>query len=219
MFSPLYTAPALEFLNTIISDKWKVFEYGGGNSTKYYGDRCSEVYTVEHDRNWYSQISVGAPNTTVEFVDRGAPILNNGMNLDDGFYFMNFYLPIKEDRDMGYNTYHGMNNNDYRGYASTICRKPKGYFDCVIVDGMARPLSLWYAMHMVREDGLIILDNADRWQYNALQCHLISRGFNRLDFWEPNHPSWCTAFFSKRFEPQAVPCDRPVNTGDLYHFD
>lgn len=215
---PLYTAPALEFLEQTVDKDWRVFEYGGGHSTKYYSEKCSEVYTVEHDGNWYNTIVSEAPNAHIELVQSFAPVLDEASALDEEFFSKGFNLAIREDRDHGYNTYHGMNNDDYRGYASRIFKKPKGYFDCIVADGMARSLTLWYAMHMLKDGGVIILDNSDRWQYNDLQCYLMSNGLNRLDFWEPNHPSWCTSFFSKTFDHSDAACARSLDSGDLYHF-
>lgn len=217
--APLYTTPALEFLDSIINDDWKVFEYGGGHSTRYYLDRCAEVHTVDHDDGWYSTIRRDSPDANVELVTGFEPTIESAIDIERGFYSKGFDLPIKDDRDHGYNCYHGLINDDFKGYASTICRKPHGYFDLVVVDGMARSLCLWYAMHMVKDRGIIILDNSDRWQLNDLQCHLISSGLNRIDFWQPEHPCWCTSFFSKRFDVQPESCNRPKDTGDLYHFN
>lgn len=218
MAAPLYTSNALEFLDTIVKADWKVFEYGGGHSTRYYSERCAEVYTVEHDPSWHSSIVSESPNALVELVGAGAETIDAAIDLEKGFYAKGFAQPIREGRDHGYNCYHGLVNDDYKGYASVICKKPNGYFDLVVVDGMARSLCLWYAMHMVKDDGVIVLDNSDRWHFNGMQCHLINNGFNRLDFWQPDHPCWCTSFFSRTFSKQEGSCERPKDTGDIYHF-
>jgi len=42
---------------------------------------------------------------------------------------------------------------------------------------------LYLAAEYVSEDGMIILDNSDRWQYNDLQHYLIqAKKVKRIDF-------------------------------------
>ena len=84
---------------------------------------------------------------------------------------------------------------------------------------MARSRCLWYAAHMINPNGVIILDNSDRWHFNDLQLYLVNNGFNRKDFWQPNHPCWCTSFFSKTYDVTEGDIARPVDPGDIYHFD
>lgn len=215
---PLYTSTAIEFLETIIDPGWKVFEYGGGGSTEYYGKRCAESHVVEHNSNWISQINSMSPTSIVHHVDQDHEVIPEAVEIDAGFIARGFDLPVREGYPDSYNQYHGMTTDEFRGYASYLAKYPKGYFDLVAVDGMARCLCLWYAAALIKEDGIIILDNSDRWQFNSLHRWLIENGFNRKDFWQPNHPSWCTSFFSRSFEVAEGPCDRPVNTGDIYHF-
>ena len=218
MRKPLYTDPALEFLDTIVDNNWRVFEYGGGHSTHFFTTNCAEVYTIDHNQQWYNTIVNESPTAVIELADNNVAIVDDAILLDQQFDNMKFNLPIRTDHDHNYNQYHGLINYEHRGYASIICKKPKGYFDCVVVDGMARSLCLWYAMHMVADNGVIILDTSDRWHFNDVQCYLIENGFNRKDFWQPGHPSWCTSFFSKTYEPSADSCKRLDNTGDIYHF-
>ena len=47
---PWYTHPMLDILATWPLARWRVFEFGAGYSTKWYGTRCREVVTVEHDQ-------------------------------------------------------------------------------------------------------------------------------------------------------------------------
>jgi len=53
---PWYTYPAIEFLNQFdFSDK-KVFEFGSGNSSFYWSDKCLSLISIEHDQNWFNKI-------------------------------------------------------------------------------------------------------------------------------------------------------------------
>lgn len=215
---PLYTTPAIEFLETIIRPEWKVFEYGGGGSTGYYGLRCNESHVVEHNGGWVENIRGMSPSSVIHHVEENQPVLEEATDMDSAFYAQGFALPIRETHPHSYNQYHGITNDEFRGYASYLAKYPKGYFDLIAVDGMARSLCLWYAHKMIKDGGIIVLDNSDRWLFNTMHCYLIAHGFNRKDFWQSGHPCWCTSFFSTSFEPEEGPCDRPVDSGDIYHF-
>jgi len=111
-------------------------------------------------------------------------------------------------------------NTEFANYATHLLEFPKGYFDVVVVDGMARSLCLFLAADYVAADGIIILDNSERWQYNSLQEYLIKKkNFFRIDFTGlgPLRPiSWTTSVFFK--DPaflRNAECGRPRGTGDL----
>lgn len=216
MSVPLYTDPAIEYLSSIAKPNWSVFEYGGGGSTAWYRSRCATVVTVEHDSNWFDQIGGDTGNHSCRMIDRAAAIEPAAIELDARYFSSGITVPTRTDRDDGFNRYHGLIDQDFRGYASYICAFPESTFDCVAVDGMARSLCLWYAAHTIKPDGFIILDNSDRLNFNSVSSWLISQGFNRRDFWQPNHPCWCTSFFSKTFSTTDLPIDRPENSGDIY---
>jgi hypothetical protein len=50
---PWYTFPAVDYLDGLdLSDK-RVFEYGSGQSTLWWAERCKELTSVEHDRKFF----------------------------------------------------------------------------------------------------------------------------------------------------------------------
>jgi hypothetical protein len=57
---PWYTYPALEYLNQFDFTGWDAFEFGGGNSTKYWSKRCRSLVTVESDPSWHAVIAKDA---------------------------------------------------------------------------------------------------------------------------------------------------------------
>ena len=211
---PLYTSTALDWLDENLDPDWTVFEYGGGGSTRYWGNNCTEVFTVDHSDQWYNSLHK-SDNTNAALVKPGDTINLNAAELDQQFWDKGFDLPIRESEPEMYNEFHGMLNDAGRGYASTICRFPHAYFDVVVVDGLARSLCLWYAGHMVNTAGLIILDNSCRPAYNDLQCWLIEQRFNRMDFWQPGHAGYCTSIFKRSFPKTPNPYRRASGTGDL----
>jgi hypothetical protein len=122
-----------------------------------------------------------------------------------------------DDRD--HDVRHGLINNEFAGYASTIYNYPQGYFDVIVLDGMARALSGVLAVERARDDTLIILDNSDRWQYNTLQQYLIDKGYKRIDFWGPgwnNYNAWCTSVFCKNFSFKNNRSLRPETEGPIF---
>ena len=56
-------------------------------------------------------------------------------------------------------------------------------FDIVIVDGQDRVNALLNAEKVLSNNGIIILDNAERPEYIYGTDYLIQSGFKRLDFW------------------------------------
>lgn len=52
---PWYTRPALEFLEKRILTRKRVFEYGTGDSTKWYRERGAVVYGVDNNRDYLSE--------------------------------------------------------------------------------------------------------------------------------------------------------------------
>lgn len=54
---PWYTYTALEWLVPRVKRTHRVFEFGGGYSTVWYGLHAAEVVTVEHNAAWLGQVS------------------------------------------------------------------------------------------------------------------------------------------------------------------
>jgi hypothetical protein len=58
---PWYTYSFIFFLEPRLKPHFKVFEYGSGNSTRWYGARVSDITAVEHDKDWIGNISPKLP--------------------------------------------------------------------------------------------------------------------------------------------------------------
>ncbi len=54
---PWFNYPAIEFLDTIDFNGLNVFEYGCGNSTKYFSQSGASVYGVENDLKWAQMVA------------------------------------------------------------------------------------------------------------------------------------------------------------------
>jgi len=63
---PWYTYSFIFFLKPRLKSHFEVFEYGSGNSTRWYAGLVKHVTAVEHDTSWIALISPKLPaNTTV----------------------------------------------------------------------------------------------------------------------------------------------------------
>ena len=54
---PWYTYPAIEYLERLALEGTRIFEFGCGNSTRYWCRRGALVTAVEHNRAWFDEVS------------------------------------------------------------------------------------------------------------------------------------------------------------------
>jgi hypothetical protein len=58
---PWYTYPAIEYLRQFDFSACSVFEYGAGNSTRFWAARAGRVCAVENDPQWHGELSARLP--------------------------------------------------------------------------------------------------------------------------------------------------------------
>jgi hypothetical protein len=51
------TLPFIHFIDTRLDKNMTVFEFGSGNSTHYFGKRVKNVFSVEHDKEWFDKVN------------------------------------------------------------------------------------------------------------------------------------------------------------------
>lgn len=212
--TPWMTFPAIAFLKDILSKDSKVFEFGSGYSTIFFNNYCGETVSVEHNPDWRTKVLEFTPNANIHIVPENAEIQHDAIPIVEKFK-QEFEQIRTENRN--HDLIHGLINDEFAGYASTIMMYPKGHFDLIVLDGMARSLTGVMAVEQGREDTIIVLDNSDRWQYNPLQQYLASKGYMRIDFWGPgfNTYGWCTSIFAKHFILKNNRLLRPVKEGPI----
>lgn len=67
---PWFTYSAIEFISDRLNKKLNVFEFGSGNSTLFFAERVSQIISVEHNRDWYENISKECPaNSKIVITD------------------------------------------------------------------------------------------------------------------------------------------------------
>jgi hypothetical protein len=214
---PWITYPALRQLRRIVRPDWRIFEYGCGSSSLWWAKHVQQVVSVEHDSVWSAKISGQAPaNLKVIARPMGEPCPPHRQKWVEDFMSRAPELPLSEDA--GYNVVHGLNVPDFAAYATEITAYPQDHFDVVVIDGMARALCASIAGSFVKRDGIIVFDNADRWQYNAGYRALAQMGFKRIDYYGPGPASrseWCTSLFARSLDAFAASVDSPHGDSEL----
>lgn len=56
-----FTYPAISFLEARLKPDLTVFEYGSGNSTLWWAERCQHVTSCEHSREWVEKLRPDLP--------------------------------------------------------------------------------------------------------------------------------------------------------------
>lgn len=54
---PWYTLPAIDFLSTVDFSEQTVLEFGGGQSTIWWAERSSSVFSVESNSEWFDYVN------------------------------------------------------------------------------------------------------------------------------------------------------------------
>lgn len=204
---PWFTYSATRYLSSIVQSNYRVLEFGAGNSTLWWAERVSEVITVEHDPNWADKVrNRNLLNVTVVERAMGDPILypHSEVILKE-FYPLQLAAKLSEDPTRNYRA--GLLDNDFHSYCSVLLNYPAGYFNIIVVDGMARILSAWLASRQLADDGIIVFDNSDRVEYSDAYRYLEQSGYSRIDFsglGPLNTYEWCTSIFIKSLQPLAV---------------
>jgi FkbM family methyltransferase len=188
---PWITFAAAEFLSKLLSEQSRVFEFGAGGSTLFFARRVGELVTVEHDRGW---------------IERTASKLHQRR---DFVWKTHLEEPIARDQSgdpsaQPYNDYASTDPNfagmSFHSYATSIERYDDNYFDVILIDGRARVACFKHAIAKVKFGGYIVLDNAEREEYAAVEQMARKLGFEIRDFWGPgpyNRYFWRTIFMKR----------------------
>lgn len=211
---PWITYSATSYLSCIVRADYRVLEFGAGNSTRWWAERVSEVVSVEHDPGWAEGVRKrNLANVTV--VERAMgdtiPFKHSEVFIRE---FHPLHLHAKESPDPTRNYRAGLLDYGFHSYAAALLDYPVGYFNIIVVDGMARVLTAWLASRQLADDGIIIFDNSDRDAYSQAYRHLEKSGFARIDFaglCPLNTYGSCTSIFVRSLRPLAS--SRPFPAG------
>lgn len=122
----------------------RAFEWGSGASTLWLSRRVDELHSVEHD---------------AAFAELVRPYLDDHVDL-------RIEEPVAAERPAVPSRKTGYGGQDFSAYVSSIDLVP-GSFDLVCVDGRARVACVVAALRRLSPDGMIVLDNTGRTEYQA----------------------------------------------------
>lgn len=161
--SPWVTFDCQAWLERWLAPTMRVFEWGSGGSTLFLACRVRELVTIEHDERWASRVR--------ERLDADAQARAHCDHR---------VVPARRDAERTRAAHpagapHG--TLDYRSsdeawaghvfddYARAIDGYADESFDLVIVDGRARNACVAHALPKVLRGGFLLLDNAERVEY------------------------------------------------------
>jgi hypothetical protein len=198
---PWFTYSAIEFLHHSVRESDRVFEYGAGYGTLWWASKASSVIAVEHDLQWIEQIRDSLPGNA-QLIHRPASD-SLGVSLDQtSAYFFKRMRRTKWTYDTDRETRRGLNDSQFLDYAREIARH-NTLFDIIVIDGMCRRLCAEYAVLHLKQDGMIVLDNSNRSDYDATFDILEEAGFRQIPFWglvPGANFHTCTSIFTKSLE-------------------
>jgi predicted O-methyltransferase YrrM len=198
---PWITYPAAAMLSRIVRPDFRVFEFGSGASTLWWNKNVQTVVSVDHNPKWIEKLKAEAPQADIRHRGINCPVDSGHAAILEEFFQKNYRLPLSGAAQ--HNNEHGLTSREFMGYAAELLTYPRGYFDVIVVDGMARVLTAWLAARQIKPNGIILFDNTERWQYNAAYQFLTDAGFAKLDFWGIGPVQcyeWCTSFFVRNVD-------------------
>lgn len=86
---PLYTYPAIEYLNSLDFTGKKIFEFGSGQSTLYWLGQGADVVSVENNQKWVDKLSPvlkNFPNHQYIFADKADDYINSVNKFADCYF-------------------------------------------------------------------------------------------------------------------------------------
>lgn len=185
---PWIVYEAREWLDAILDQGMKIFEWGSGGSTLYFASRVKEIISVEHDSGWFNKVNLRLKEQKVANCRYFllAPTSGDKSLMLDG-KLVEYKSSVGAFKD--YNFFE---------YCRAIENYPEEYFDIVLVDGRARPACIAHASRKIKRGGYLILDNSERSHYQA--AHEWLEGWPRADYYGPGpygKTFWQTSIFKR----------------------
>jgi hypothetical protein len=83
---PWLSLPIVSFLSERLNNNLKMFEFGCGNSTRYFSKMLKRVDSIEHHQVWFDKIRSKLPsNANVHFYKLGSDYENAANDFDESF--------------------------------------------------------------------------------------------------------------------------------------
>lgn len=168
---PFLTYSCIEWLESILSADKVAFEYGSGASTLYFCERIKMLVSVEHDKTWFNTLSEEMRERKVSNCELKL-IEPEEIEGEVPRYSSTSYTSAYRPDLYG--------SLSFKRYVTSINQYQDRHFDLVFIDGRARAACIPHALPKVREEGYLVLDNADRSIYS--QALKVLENYERQDF-------------------------------------
>lgn len=167
---PWITFGAIDWLDKLIHNKMRLFEFGSGGSTIFLAKRCKEIISIEHDSEWYKYMINEINSLKLKNVDiKLIPPDTSDSNKE---YSYKSYTSI---------TFDIFRNKSFEKYVRSIEEYPDESFDMVSIDGRSRASCIYASIKKIMSGGYLLLDNSERAIYQPSIKELLSN-WKRIDF-------------------------------------
>lgn len=176
---PWFSSPFLDVLQTWDISSWNIFEWGSGYSTLWFSKHANHIKSVEIDLSWFELLSKEINHLNIKNID--------------------YYYKTSEESNV--TTGHGIDSNigENSEYVNIINETEEKY-DCIIIDGKHRNTCAKHALNHIKNNGIIILDNANQASINldSTPTFELFKKYEHFSFLDPIHGSakdWKTDYW------------------------
>lgn len=141
-----------KWLQDYINPQMKVFEYGSGSSTLYFGNNAQLIVSIEHSPDKFYKLESHVKKVRSNFVYK-------------------LVQPIEDPTPFPYShvSYGSTHKNylyhSFKNYVNYINVYLDDYFDIISINGMSRASCIVASGWKVKKGGIIILNDSERYVY------------------------------------------------------
>jgi hypothetical protein len=149
---PWWNYHATAYVERMLPDRARVFEFGSGGSTLWFVDHGAEITSLEHSSDWAALVQEACPGLDLISVesDQTGTVRSVG-----------------EPSERRY----------FDAYLDVMSAQPDETFDLVAVDGRCRCEAGIISMPKIKPGGMLLLDDSQRPRYRPLHEHLSANGW------------------------------------------
>jgi len=190
---PWITYPALDFLERLTLNKFKVVEFGSGASTLWFARNCKEIKSYEFDSDYYDKIRKFVNLTHAEIVD----VTNKSYKAHSNELAENLAMLLTNDWEQSGLDPEFWDSFNSVGFSMDIANEIRDA-DLIFIDGGPRNFLTGLATENAKTEAIIVVDNSDTEYVRLGVPGLIAKGFVEIPLFGPgplNPYQWQTSIF------------------------